>query len=241
VAQTIGGAGQRDEPFVATLAKSLPPETTQLYYQIVLLGIRDLHLAPDPQCGFEMVMMRLLAFEPLPPLDEGRATDHSSAEVHSGAGDRARPAPPAGPRSAVSVPYDDPAISAAGKNWFELVAGLKLSGVGRMIAEHSVPVRIEGSDWELCLDAAHDTLLNEAQVRAIGRALGDDLRQAVTLRILPGSPPAETPAERSAREQREQYERAVATLQQDRHVRTLIEEFDAELNLDSVRQVQPKG
>lgn len=40
------------------------PERIQLYYQIALIGRRDLGLAPDPQMGFEMIFIRLLAFHP---------------------------------------------------------------------------------------------------------------------------------------------------------------------------------
>lgn len=42
----------------------LSAERLQLYYQIALIGRRDLSLAPDPQMGFEMLFIRLLAFQP---------------------------------------------------------------------------------------------------------------------------------------------------------------------------------
>jgi DNA polymerase III subunit gamma/tau len=246
VAQTIGGAGANDEPFVARLAQKMSPEVTQLYYQIVLLGLRDLHLAPDPQCGFEMVMMRLLAFEPL--AEEGgdvaamqrpAGATGKAEESHTGGSTPQRPSPSADGTPAASS--DDLAIAAAGQPWHEIVASLALGGVARMLVEHTVPSYSDGVRWELCLDRAHDTLLNDSQVEAIGRALGQHLRRAVTVRIVPGSPGSETPAVRSVREADEQRARALATLREDRHVRTLIEEFDAELNLDSVRQVQSRG
>ena len=44
------------------MATKLTPEDVQLYYQIGLLGQRDLDLAPDPRSGFEMVMLRMLTF-----------------------------------------------------------------------------------------------------------------------------------------------------------------------------------
>lgn len=47
------------------LTKQLSPEDVQLFYQIGLLGRRDLPLAPEPRGGFEMVMLRMLAFRPL--------------------------------------------------------------------------------------------------------------------------------------------------------------------------------
>lgn len=43
---------------------AMSPERIQLYYQIALMGRRDLALAPDQQMGFEMIFIRLLAFQP---------------------------------------------------------------------------------------------------------------------------------------------------------------------------------
>lgn len=40
------------------------PEEVQLYYQIALLGRRDLALTPNPLLGFEMTLLRMLAFKP---------------------------------------------------------------------------------------------------------------------------------------------------------------------------------
>ena len=49
---------------VDTLAAKLRPELVQLWYQIALNGRRDLPLAPSPRAGFEMNMLRMLAFRP---------------------------------------------------------------------------------------------------------------------------------------------------------------------------------
>jgi DNA polymerase III subunit gamma/tau len=46
------------------LATKLSPETLQLYYQITLLGRRDIGLAPDEYAGFTMTLLRMLAFTP---------------------------------------------------------------------------------------------------------------------------------------------------------------------------------
>ena len=42
----------------------LAAEAVQLYYQIALLGYRDLHVGPDPKTCFEMTLLRMLAFAP---------------------------------------------------------------------------------------------------------------------------------------------------------------------------------
>ncbi len=46
------------------MAASIPPDQVQLYYQICLLGKRDLPLAPDEAAGFSMTLLRMLAFLP---------------------------------------------------------------------------------------------------------------------------------------------------------------------------------
>ncbi len=47
------------------LAKRISREDTQLYYQIALIGQKDIHNAPSPRCGFEMTLLRMLAFAPI--------------------------------------------------------------------------------------------------------------------------------------------------------------------------------
>ena len=70
--QVVPDAGEEGmqewEPdVVRPLAARLPAEDVQLYYQMALLGRRDLAQAPDPQTGFEMTLLRMLAFRPAAP------------------------------------------------------------------------------------------------------------------------------------------------------------------------------
>ncbi|MEW4982800.1 MAG: DNA polymerase III subunit gamma/tau [Cycloclasticus sp.] len=59
----IVGSEAGDESLNA-LAEELTKEDVQLYYQIALMGQKDLPLAPTPKVGFEMVLLRMLAFAP---------------------------------------------------------------------------------------------------------------------------------------------------------------------------------
>lgn len=51
-----------ERPTLLELASKISPEKVQLYYQITLLGRRDLGLAPDEFAGFTMTLLRMLAF-----------------------------------------------------------------------------------------------------------------------------------------------------------------------------------
>ena len=55
------------------LAAAVSREDTQLFYQICLLGRKDLQLSPDAKSGFEMVMLRALAFRPQSSVRPGTA------------------------------------------------------------------------------------------------------------------------------------------------------------------------
>ncbi|WP_429622771.1 DNA polymerase III subunit gamma/tau [Stenotrophomonas sp. AN71] len=72
VQQLVPGAAPAAEGLdAAAFADRLRPEVVQLWYQMALNGRRDLPLAPSPRAGFEMAVLRMLAFRPaatVPPV-----------------------------------------------------------------------------------------------------------------------------------------------------------------------------
>jgi DNA polymerase-3 subunit gamma/tau len=67
VVQTVPDSIANDLPerhLLLDLAQRISPETLQLYYQIALLGRRDISLAPGEFAGFTMSLLRMLAFTP---------------------------------------------------------------------------------------------------------------------------------------------------------------------------------
>lgn len=67
LAQTVPAAVADDAPereAVLALAALIPAADVQLYYQIAITGKRDLALAPDEHAGFNMTLLRMLAFHP---------------------------------------------------------------------------------------------------------------------------------------------------------------------------------
>ncbi|HGM5035138.1 TPA: DNA polymerase III subunit gamma/tau [Stenotrophomonas maltophilia] len=72
VQQLVPGAAAAAEGLdAAAFAERLRPEVVQLWYQMALNGRRDLPLAPSPRAGFEMAVLRMLAFRPaaaVPPV-----------------------------------------------------------------------------------------------------------------------------------------------------------------------------
>ncbi|WP_203300659.1 DNA polymerase III subunit gamma/tau [Marinobacter sediminum] len=53
-----------DAAEVQALARQLSAEDAQLFYQAALMGRKDLTITPDARMGFEMTLLRMLAFRP---------------------------------------------------------------------------------------------------------------------------------------------------------------------------------
>ncbi|MGB1191838.1 MAG: DNA polymerase III subunit gamma/tau C-terminal domain-containing protein, partial [Pseudomonadales bacterium] len=69
VEQAVPGAGSEGQlyrKFIHDYAGLISPEDLQMYYQSLLVGKRDLALAPDPITGIEMIVLRLFAFRIAP-------------------------------------------------------------------------------------------------------------------------------------------------------------------------------
>jgi len=106
--------GQGDRERVLALAAALPAEDVQFYYQMGLIGRRDLPLAPDPRGGFEMVLLRMLAFRPadtddapkplLKPVGISQATADPATPVAAPAVAALAPAAAVQPAAAAAAP-----------------------------------------------------------------------------------------------------------------------------------------
>ncbi|WP_374557127.1 DNA polymerase III subunit gamma/tau [Aquitalea pelogenes] len=82
MAQTVPTAIADDEPereALFALASLIAPQDVQLYYQIAIHGRKDLALAPDEHAGFNMSLLRMLAFHPVNAQPESAAAPRSNA------------------------------------------------------------------------------------------------------------------------------------------------------------------
>ena len=73
------------------LSEEVSAEDLHLFYQIALIGRRDLPLSPDARNGFEMIMLRLLAFRPA-TVDAGRVMQNQPQQAVAQSRPQAAPA-----------------------------------------------------------------------------------------------------------------------------------------------------
>ena len=250
------GDGEGEEA-LAALADRMQPEDVQLYYQIATTGRRDLSLAPDARTGFEMALLRMLAFrpgeagEPAPagraarpapaprpapaaPRSEAPAAPRSEAPVS-----RAAPAPmpqaqPA-PASRAPVPADARGLP----RWDALIEQAGLRGPLGQLAQNAALRERDGNTLVLALQPAHMHLAVEPMVGQMADRIGDVLGERIKLRFIADSHGAiETPAARAASARENAQSAAEQAIEEDPLVQSLKREFGARVVPQSIKPIE---
>lgn len=179
VARLVPSARDRLSAAWRPLAESLSDETLQLWYQMALLGRRDLPLAPSRRIGFEMTIWRMFAFRPLAGVG---ADDTPSSAMLAKA---TRPAvKEEDSRRAVGDPPRPVALDAEG--WPAFLQGLGLSGPEASLAEITRFASLEGELLRLEIDEEDRPLLTPNSKSALERAVGEALGRSIRIEIAVG-------------------------------------------------------
>jgi DNA polymerase-3 subunit gamma/tau len=260
IVQIVPEAALQDEEFDADsltrLAQAISPEDVQLYYQIALNGRRDLAMAPDPRMGFEMTLLRMLAFRPDAGMIQGNANGRtaitgSAAAARSSASAIAAPAAimPGGalsagtPDSATPDAVRTAAPDASGarlssidaSNWPAVVDAANLSGMVRQFALNCLPAAFQDNLLVLKLDQAtadrRTRPIEDKLAQGLSKYLGRDIR--MTFETTQSA--LDTPARQRLLQEQDRVLRAAATFEADPTVKGLRERFGADVDAASVK------
>jgi DNA polymerase-3 subunit gamma/tau len=225
---------------ILSLAKQLTPEDVQLFYQIGILGRRDLPLAPDPRGGFEMVMLRMLAFRP-DHVSSHHHSAHKQPSVVTGVHTTPPPAPihspaPVSPPPLVSVEPVSSPVPTFGDEWATLVHSLPLvSGPLKQLATHCALKKREGDMWHLVLSddlKFYLTKKREEELQTILQTHFGGKPQRVHICV--EYPNSDTPAVQQQRIQETREQAAKIAIENDPFIVQLTQQCDAQ-----IRKVTP--
>jgi len=246
------------------LAERLSREDVQLFYQIALMGRRDLPLAPDPRTGFEMILLRMLAFR---PADAGSgeprpATQAAARPVPAAVAPRpslrpsAAPAPtavaelqpPPAPEQPTLVPppaAEPAAPTAAARpapadgqvDWAALLPQLGIRGMAQALAMHCEWSAMADGKVMLRLDPSYAHLRNENLEQRIEAALSKHFGTALKLVIEISAQQGHTPAELAELDRAERQRQAVESIDSDPNVAAMREAFGAEVVPGSIEPI----
>jgi DNA polymerase-3 subunit gamma/tau len=225
IVQIVPEAAPHDEEFDAVLltqlAQAISPEDAQLYYQIALAGRRDLNMAPEPRIGFEMTLLRMLAFRPDAVVPQSKPL----------------PAPATVPAPASAAPAIETArlTSIDAGNWPAIVEAAGLTAMARQLALNCVPAGFEHNLLTLKLDqAASDRRtrpIEEKLVQLLSKYLGREIRVAFEI----ADSGLNSPARQRLQAEQDRAARAASAFEADPAVKGLRERFGADVDAASVK------
>ena len=226
----------KEDETIRRLAQQLSPEDTQLYYQIALLSRRDLPLTPTPRLGFEMMLLRMLAFKPA-------AKDEA---LHS-------PPKKSLPNEIVAVEKSDANTAensnakrittqnAAALDWITLVKQLHLTGITYTLACQCALQDYSNNQVSLLLDPKQTALHTPKQEEKLTQALSSYFAKPVGLSIRLGDVNLLTPARHEQQQKTQRLQQTTATLQKDPTLQAIMQTFDAKLQPETIQLLDENG
>jgi DNA polymerase-3 subunit gamma/tau len=239
------------------LAAAITPEDAQLFYQIAIIGRRDLELAPDARGGFEMVLLRMLAFSVqdvvaaggggMAPVTPTAARPSSAPASRVPASVRAAAAAPVPPPASPSAPSAQPAsmnvappapaAARADGDWAAMVTQMNLTGITRQLAVNCAFLGRQGNKVRLSLDpdgAHYRTAMMEEKLK---QALSTYYGESVVLEFVEsGAGEAlNTPARQFKAAAEDRIQNARASIENDPNIRAMKEMFGATVTPESIR------
>lgn len=224
-----------DAEIVAHLAQTMSPEDVQLYYQIGLLGQKDLELAPDPRSGFEMVMLRMLTFRPVKNVN----IEKQSVQIQQAA-PVLQPSPQIVQPTQQSTPTTVPSISTVpnfGDNWETILANLKVGRFVKEFANNCVLELLDDTQCLLSLDPEKANLLDVDVTAKIETALREMYGKPIKLSIEVKALVTHTPAQQQIQAQENRQQAAVEAIYQDPNVAYLQTHFDAQVLPETIQPI----
>jgi len=223
---------QGDQQAILKFAEGFSAEDVQLYYQIGLIGRRDLPLAPQLRSGFEMVLLRMLAFKPAdaglreekPAVVSTVSTTPQPQAIKSSEVSEAQPSEPTPIKVAVS----------ATDEWSRIIESMGLVGLVHQLAVHCTLVSRDDSKWVLLLGDENKQLHSEKFETRLQESLQNSLQSSIQLEIQIGKQAGETPAMETERKKEERQQGAETDVANDAVVQSLQERFGA-----TVQAVKP--
>ena len=261
IIQTVPNSIADDSPeraLLMDLAQKLNPETLQLYYQIAILGRRDIGLAPDEYAGFTMSLLRMLAFAP-----NEKVTEKLSAPAPIANKPLSTPAiiaqvnlqvetAPIAPVIASAQSIAEPLIAAPAEtdsenlaqnfdgNWRDLVEKSLKLGLARALAQNCEMISYDENSINLRVAANNKHLVSPNYQEKLSSAINQHFGKRIRLHIeVSGEAHAEinTPAKQNAVEKATIQSSAEEAIMQDSFVKDLLSQFDATIIPNSIKPI----
>ena len=216
---------------VTRYAQQFSPEAIQIFYQMCLKGQTELALAVSPKMGFEMLMLRLLAFMPAsasetlnlaPPMREAAVPKVEVAQPSVIPKETFSPPPPAKEtRPQPTTP------SSTTPNWLDLMSTLPLAGLTKMLAAKATLLSVDSGLWTLGIGPEMLPMVNKMQTDKLSQVLSDHLHQKIIVKFEVRHDVLETPEKRQTEADAAKQDAMQTQVAEDPGLQDLINSFGA--------------
>ena len=201
VVQVVGS--EAEDAQIKDLAAAISNQDLQIFYQMAINGSKDMSLAPSDEIGFEMTLLRMLAFHS----DEIATAEKKTLKIKPKA-DKAKASTKVNtPQNSEPEPEPEPEPSNVKLNsqtqWEDLIQRLSFNGAGNMLIKNTLFDHYQQGVLTLTLDQQFANLLTDLAQQALEKTLIAELGIS-QLSINLGTPNTQTLAQKQnqAEEQR---------------------------------------
>ena len=246
IAQIIDNTQISDE--IKALATQISNQDLQLFYHMAINGSKDMLLAPSEQIGFEMTLLRMLAFHS--NTDSADTTNTAEKKTPKLAQPRLQPKtkatpktkPQAEPKPEVvkKVEQDTPKPTlkiSSQQQWEDLTKSLKFNTASRMLLKNTLFDNIDNQTLALNLDDQFGSLLTDNIQRAIQNVLQANFGE-IALKINLNKLTAQTLAQKETQANNEKMAAMQKTFMEDEGVQKLQKTFNAKVDINSIQEIE---
>ena len=221
------------DALLESLAAKFSPEDLQLCYQIAITSRRDLDYTPDARGGFEMALLRMLAFRP----EEAASRDPVPVPQRAASSSIPRAASVTAPAAVVQSATVDK-VAASGGEWSDLLARLQLQGPVQQLAAHCVFVAATQDTVRLRLDRSGEYFRRPQLEQKLAQALSTHYGRTMRLEIALSDAVEPTPARQQQAASDERLKAAQLAIDSDPAVRAMRDVFGATVQPGSVKPIE---
>ena len=255
----LDSSDNHDVDTLRAFGQQLSPEMVQLFYQIALHGKRDMPYAADPKSGFEMMLLRMLSFQPTNPLAVTPQATLKPAIKKTTIADpfteqKVSTIAPKPAEEPLAQTVEKTALQATvrdietktnatilnGDNWLTIINGLKLTALARQLADNSAFISFKQNKITLSIAAELAHLTGKKPQERLESVLSKHLGHTINLVFQEGAEPSgsSTLATERAEQASAAQARAKASIHNDPAVDAMKEAFGARVIESTIKPIK---
>lgn len=218
---------------IKILATQISNQDLQLFYHMALNGTKDMALAPSEQIGFEMTLLRMLAFHSKTEILTEKKTPKLALKPKTKTKPKAEKIKekPLEYTSKISLNINSQ------QDWEDLSKSLKFTGAVKMLIKNTVFDNATDELLTLTLDDQFTSLLTDQIQLNIQNMLQNHFKK-ITLNIILGKPKIQTLAQKETQAKNEKTAKIQKEFLNNEGVQKLQKTFNAKVDINSIKEIE---